>query len=557
VASDRPAAEPQESNPPGQLVVVLHAHLPFVRHVDTENALEEDWFFDALTECYLPLLRVFEGWAADGVAAKVTVSLSPTLLAMLTDPLLLDRYGRRLATLRRFLDDERERFRGDEAMTALVEFYAARLTDIRDRFESRYARDVVGAFVAMERAGVVDLITTSATHTYLPAFDEPYQRAQLRLGIREFADRVGHRPTGMWLPECGFTPGLDRLLAAEGVAYFFVESHGVEYADPEPVFGTYAPIACPSGVVAFPRNQESTVLVWSADQGYPGDGRYREFYRDAGHDRAAHELGPLVLDDGARRNIGIKYHRVTGRDVALGDKHLYDRAEGLAAAAAHAQHFVAARAAEARAAATTMGRPATMVAPFDAELFGHWWFEGPEFLDAVGRACAGGAGVELVSPTEVIARSDGMQVAMPAASSWGWGGYSETWVNERNSWMWPYLRDAVARMAATAATVTSPTDVERRALDQLARELVLATASDWPFMVTAGPMAEYGHGRVRTHLRRFHDLQAQLSAGALDPVRLAEIEAADNAFRSIDYREFAADAATRAPTTSDVARSPR
>ena len=531
VGADSARAADRGTDGTGQLVLVLHAHLPFVRHVDEENALEGDWLFDAVTECYLPLLRMFEGWAADGVAAKVTVSLSPTLLAMLSDSLLRDRYVRRLWMLLRFLDGERERYRGNEVMSVLVDFYIDRLVGTLDQFERRYSRDVIGAFVAMEEAGIADLITTSATHTYLPAFDEAYQRAQLQLGIRAFTDHVGHRPDGMWLPECGFAPGLDSLLAAEGVRFFFVESHAVEYAEPRPVFGTYAPIACPSGVVAFPRNQASTVLVWSADRGYPGDGRYREFYRDAGHDRAASELGGLVLDDGTRRNIGIKYHRVTGRDIGLGDKHLYDRGEGLTAAAGHARHFVAARGHEARAAAATIGRSAVMVAPFDAELFGHWWFEGPEFLDVVARTCVSGSGVDLVSSAEVISRAGGLQVAMPAASSWGWGGYSETWINERNRWMWPYLRDAAARMAVLAASTARPTNLQRRVLNQLARELVLATASDWPFMATAGPMAAYGERRVRTHLRSFHDLLSQFESVAADPRLLAELEKIDNCVR--------------------------
>ena len=152
----------------GHVVLALHAHLPFVRHVNDPNALEEDWLFDALTDCYLPLLAVLEGWAADGIAATMTVSLSPTLLAMLSDDLLRDRYSHRLTRLLKFLDGERGRFRADETMSPLVDFYAERLSSTYDRFQRRYSRDVVGGFVAMEEAGVTRLITTSATHTYLP-----------------------------------------------------------------------------------------------------------------------------------------------------------------------------------------------------------------------------------------------------------------------------------------------------------------------------------------------------------------------------------------------------
>ena len=236
--------------------------------------------------------------------------------------------------------------------------------------------------------------------------------------------------------------------------------------------------------------------MWSAEHGYPGDGRYREFYRDAGQDRNSAELGPLLLDNKSRRNIGIKYHRVTGRGVALGEKRLYQRCAGLAAAAEHALHFVESRTREAQVATDLIGQPPVIAAPFDAELFGHWWFEGPEFLDAVGRLCTATRTLEMTRPMDAVATIGALQIATPATSSWGWGGYSQTWLSADNRWMWPYLRDAAARLAQTVAAIPLSSPLQERALKQAARELVLATSSDWPFMVTAGPMAAYGQRRV-------------------------------------------------------------
>ena len=189
----------------------------------------------------------------------------------------------------------------------------------------------------------------------------------------------------MWLPECGFVPGIDRLLAREAINYFLVDAHALELADPRPVLGTYAPIICPSGVAAFARDPESSAQVWSAEVGYPGDPRYREFYRDIGHDLDRGTIARFLLPDGARRNVGLKYHRVTGRDVPLHDKEPYHRAWALEAANDHAEHFVQARAHRIGEVRTATGRAPVIVAPYDAELFGHWWFEGPEFLDLVVR----------------------------------------------------------------------------------------------------------------------------------------------------------------------------
>ena len=178
---------------------------------------------------------------------------------MLQDALLRRRYLLRLERLLRFLDVEQTRYRHDVEMNALIDFYADRLTTTRDQFQARYRGDVVSAFVSAESAGVVELITTSATHSYLPMFEPGYQRAQLRLGLATFAQHVGHRPDGVWLPECGYSPGIDDLLADEGAKYFFVESHAIDFAKPRAVFGTWAPVACPRGVAAFPRDRRINV----------------------------------------------------------------------------------------------------------------------------------------------------------------------------------------------------------------------------------------------------------------------------------------------------------
>jgi 1,4-alpha-glucan branching enzyme len=209
--------------------------------------------------------------------------------------------------------------------------YRDRLAASASRFETRCARDLVAAFKRFGDVGILEIITSSATHAFLPCFDEAFARAQIRVGAAAYRQHFGDEVAGMWLPECGFVPGVDRLLAGEGIGYFGVDAHAIDYAEPLPVFGTYSPLVCPSGVAAFARDRESSAQVWSAEWGYPGDPRYREFYRDIGHE----------LDG---RNVGLKYHRVTGREIPLADKQPYDRGAALVAAAHHAEHFVAERA---------------------------------------------------------------------------------------------------------------------------------------------------------------------------------------------------------------------
>jgi len=509
-----------------------------VRDPEEENGLAEDWFHEAVTETYIPLLSVAEGWLRDHLPARLTVSLSPPLLEMLRDELLVTRYVDRMHALLELADSEIRRTRHDEQFQFTAELNRARLSDALDRFEHRYSRDLVAAFAALQDRGALEVVTSCATHAFLPGFDAGYARAQIRLGAKCYEAHLGRRPAGMWLPECGFVPGIDRLLAAEGINYFLVDAHALELADPPPVFGTFAPVVCPSGVFAFARDPESSAQVWSAEGGYPGDPRYREFYRDIGHDLNALSIAPFLLPDGARRNVGLKYHRVTGHDVPLHEKQPYHRGWAMEAVNDHAAHFVRTRAARIDQARSEQRRPPVIVAPYDAELFGHWWFEGPEFLDLVVRKSCKQSAYRLSTPSDVINSGVDFQVAMPAASSWGAYGYSQVWLNSDNEWIWPHLHRATAEMSRIAREHPSAEGLTLRALNQLARELVLATASDWPFMISMGTTVDYAESRLRTHINRFNGLLEQIQEARIDEDWLARIEACDGIFPSIDYTDF-------------------
>jgi 1,4-alpha-glucan branching enzyme len=511
-----------------------------VRHPEHADFLEEDWLYEAITDTYIPLLAVAERWLRDGIPARITVSLSPTLLEMLRDDFLLGRYARRLGRLLDLAESEVRRTANDARFRSIAEMYRDRIADALERFETRYSRDLVAAFKSLQDAGILEIVTTCATHAYLPCFDAGYARAQIRVGAKCYREHFGRPPRGMWLPECGFVPGIDSLLAEEGITYFFVDAHGVEYADPRPVFGTYSPIVCPSGVFAFPRDLQSSAQVWSAEWGYPGDGRYREFYRDLGHDLDEPSILPFRLGDGNRRNVGLKYYRVTGRNVPLHDKEPYERGPALDAVVEHANDFVSGREKQIEYWRSLLERSPVIAAPYDAELFGHWWFEGPEFLDAVVRKVARDEqSFRLSTPTDVIDSGLDFQVAMPAASSWGAYGYSNTWLNDTNDWIWPLLHRATAELARIAHDHVGAEGSERRALDQLCREVLLASASDWPFMITMGTTVAYAESRIRTHLDRANQLVEQIRADAIDEQSLTALESQDSLFRNIDYHDLA------------------
>lgn len=509
--------------------LVLHAHLPYVRHPEHPRCDEERWLFEALTETYLPLLQLLERGAARGWRHCLTLSLSPTLLSMLADPLLQQRYRDHLGRLRTLAARECLRTRRDPAQQALARHYRQRLAATAVAYDRRYGGDLITPLAGLHRAGVIELITTAATHAYLPllAEDPASVRAQISLGIATFERLTGIRPRGFWLPECGYYPGLEAPLAACGIDYCLLETHGLTGATPAPRYGGAMPARCANGVAVLARDPATSAQVWSRTEGYPGAPDYREFHRDIGFDLPRERLAPVRDAADPPGFTGLKYHRITGATEA---KALYRpdvAAQRVARDAAHFVHSCQGRAAAARAGSA----PAPMlVSPYDAELFGHWWYEGVDWLEAVLGQLAAPAAAEVLSlttPTRYLAdHGEALQTLAPALSSWGEGGYHAVWLNPRNDWIQPSLQAAGQRMRALAREFADvdAADWRARALRQAACSLLLAQASDWPFMLHTGSGADYARGRVESHLARFHFLDQALGRGELAPADLQALE---------------------------------
>ncbi len=269
----------------GYLCLVLHAHLPFVRHPEHEDFLEEDWLYEAISETYIPLINMMDNLVQDGIDFRITMSLNPPLCAMLSDPLLQDRYLRHINKLIDLSEKEETRLQFQTAFVPVAQMYESHFKMARYVFEEKYDRNLLNAFKKFQNLGKLEIITCGATHGYLPLMlSQNAKRAQVRVAIQDYTARFGQPPKGIWLPECAYEIGDDQMLRDEKIRYFFMETHGLLFAEPRPKYGVYAPVFCPSGVAAFSRDIESSRQVWSALEGYPGDYRYREFYRDIGYD---------------------------------------------------------------------------------------------------------------------------------------------------------------------------------------------------------------------------------------------------------------------------------
>jgi 1,4-alpha-glucan branching enzyme len=522
----------------GYLSLVLHAHLPFVRHPEHEKFLEENWLFEAITETYVPLLQVIERWERDGMQSRLTLTLTPTLCAMLLDPLLQDRYVRHLNELIELAENETHRTHWDKPFNELARFYHRRFIGIRDTYFS-YGRNLVGGFRKYQDLGRLEIITSAATHALLPllANHPPSIRAQILVARDHYRSCFGRDPRGIWLPECAYVDGVENVLQEANLRWFITDTHGVLHARPRPRYGVFAPIFTPNGIAAFGRDLDSAKQVWSKHEGYPGDVNYRDFYRDIGFDLDFDYVKRYLPATDHRGFTGIKYFRITG---GSDEKIPYDRVAALQTAANHAQHFLEARMGQIGHLAGILDRPPLVLSPYDAELFGHWWYEGPEFLDYFMRkAYYDQRTFELITPEEYLRRHPTNQVARPSASSWGEEGYWRVWLNETNEWIYPHLHVAQERMTQLARNFPAPDPLRRRALNQAARELLLAQASDWPFILRTGTSPDYARKRVKDHLLRFIALHDQLTSTGVDEQWLGQAEWRDNIFPEINYRYWA------------------
>jgi len=542
--------------------LVLHTHLPMViNHGRWPHG--SDWLSEAAFECYLPLIETIHRLVADGISPRWTINISPVLAEQLASP----EFQRELAfyadNVRRTCIDTRAYFetQGDRAIVALTVFWE-QFYDRMWELHRRLKGDILGAFAELQRGDHLELITCAATHGYLPLLSrEESIHLQLRTAVETHRRHFGTPPRGIWLPECAYRPryewtpptgrergrerrlrpGLEEMLAAHGLEYFVADHHLVAggqpiypyrdfFAVPGDLAGEaaemprtrprspYRPyrVASRGGTgqaVAFIRDPKSTVQVWSRDLGYPGDPAYLEFHKK-------HFPG------------GLRFWRVTDASGDLGTKAVYDPAAAAERVTMHAEHF--ATLVRETLEKENGKRPALVCAPYDTELFGHWWFEGPPWLERATRALAAagvtpvtlGEAMEVVPPRETLALPEG---------SWGEGGDHRVWLNRDTEWTWDRVYSAEHEWVEHLATLDDAHGDLRRVLAQATRELLLLQSSDWQFLITTWAARDYAERRVAEHyaeFKRLSEIARTLRAG--EPLAP---EAADT-LRRLERQDF-------------------
>ncbi len=559
--------------PIGAFTFVLHSHLPYARMAGRWPHGEE-WIHEAATETYIPLMDALYDLRAEAVPFRLTIGLTPILVEQLADADVGDH-------LDAYLDEkiaraQKDIVRFEEAenlhMAYLARFYTQWYEGVKRSFDERYGRNVVQAFRQLQDEGLIEIVTCAATHGYLPLLSRDSSiYGQIRTGIESYRVHFGRAPRAIWLPECAYRPayiddqgrkrpGIEHFLHALGISLFFSETHTIEGGQPVGVaagdaIGPYGEIkrryvipvqqAIPrrnastflpyyvsdtaagmsaeqhSGVAVIGRDNRTGMQVWSADWGYPGDYDYREFHKK---DSVS----------------GLQYWRVTGARVDLGAKDEYHPDWAAYKVGEHARHFAWLVSDRLKQYHNETGNFGLIASNYDTELFGHWWFEGVEWIKQVLRHLASDPAVELTTASDFVERHPPQEVLHIPESSWGMGGNHWTWDNHDTHWMWAPIHAAEARMEVLVEKYPDPTPDEEAVLNQAARELLLLESSDWPFLVTTGQAREYAIRRFTRHVERFEALAASLEKNRPDRQLADELYQVDRVFPAIDYRWFAA-----------------
>ena len=518
-----------------RLNFIFNTHMPFVRHPEYPKFLEEDWLYEVMNESYIPLLRMMYRLREENVPFRLTFSLSPTLCSMLSDDLLNERFSAYLDEHIELGDKEIARLRDNPETCALAEVYRDELIANRTFYTDVCKGRILNAFNELSNAGCIELITTAATHAYLPVFkDYPLAtNAQIETGVLEHNRTFDKMSEGFWLPECGYYPGLEDYLTRHNIKWVSLASHALVLSPDRPEEGAYKPVRCPNGLYCFVRDERLASLVWSFTEGYPTDPDYRDFYRDIGFDLPMDYIRPYVHEPDVRSFTGYKYCAVTGK---TSEKKVYDREKAAGKALSHARNFLYNVGCRTRGMADLLHDDPIYTVSFDTELFGHWWYEGVRWLEDLIRLIGEDENTDMLTPAEFIAAKPEVQTIHPAQSSWGEGGYSAVWVDgATNAGYYRHIFKAIERMTELAERFPYQKSLKQRFLNQAVRETLLLMASDWPFIIHYQTSAEYAVKRLEGHIQNVNLVYDNMCKNAVNTEWLVKAEKRDNLFRNLDY----------------------
>lgn len=569
----------------GYFAFVLHSHLPYViSHGRWPHGT--DWLCEAAAETYLPILKILNELVAEGKKPKITIGLSPVLCEQLSDDNFKKEFINYVRIKIEAAENDIREFKKEnhQGLLASAEFWNDWYQTQLNHF-NEIDQDILAQFKKLQEEKVVEIITCGATHGYYPLLsrDESLE-VQTKLAVKNYEKHFGQKPKGIWLPECAYRPryewappvpingsqkaymrkGVDEFLSENGIEFFIIDSALLKggksigaYLDrfeslrtlydqseknansrpeeegktPREVYLVASKPESEKPVAIFSRDPDTGILVWSGEHGYPGDGNYLDFHKK-------------------RFPGGLRYWAVTSAKSDLADKVEYNKESALARIPENAAHFTGKVHDLLNDYKSEAGKPGILVAPYDAELFGHWWFEGPLFLKQVLANIADNPEIETTFLSDYLKKTNPSRVVSIPEGSWGEGNHHYIWLNDRNNWTWKCIYESEAKMNELSKYWVNNSDNRddelKRLLEQMGRELLLMSASDWQFLISTEAAKDYAELRLTNHYNDFKKL-SEIAQRKIDGVKLSskdnqflqDCETRDNLFPELDTSWFA------------------
>ena len=545
----------------GSFTFVLHSHIPYTRQAGSWPYGEE-WIHEASAETYIPLLHHLYDMLREGVPVRLTIGLTPILVEQLADEHIQKNFLQYLQDRIAAIKKDISRFEADNKThyLYLARYYQHWYENIQRSFVERFNSNLVPAFRKLQDEGLIEIVTCAATHGYLPLFDRDETiNFQLQTAVQSYERHFGRKPRAIWLPECAYRPayidtrgrtrkGIESFLERFGLGLFFAETHMIEGGRPVGIaagdaIGPYAEVTrryivpfsegfsdrpastyeayyvTKPQVAVLGRNNQTGLQVWSAQMGYPGEFDYRDFHKKDG-------------------SSGMQYWRITGARVGLDEKDIYRPESAAIKVGQHIDHFSQLVENLLQTYYEETGRRGIISANYDTGLFGHWWFEGVDWIAGVMRKLAVSSSIELTTASTYIEDNPPKARINLREGSWGAGGNHFVWDNADTHWLWPIIHEAESRMGQIVTeNLNAPSDV-RLVLNQAGRELLLLQSSDWPFLITTGQAKDYATQRFRQHLDRFYQMLDSVANRSPNTELAGKLWEMDKIFPEIDFRWY-------------------
>lgn len=548
----------------GSINLIFHSHLPWVlNHGKWPHG--EDWLFEAMAECYIPILKMSDELILEGISPKYTIGFSPVLCEQLVHPSLFKKFSdychHKIEYARRdeikFINENQ-----GEAKINMSKFWQNFYQQSLSYLENCHNHDILDKFRELQDNGHIEIMTCGLTHAYLPLVGSDINvEFQVRQAVENYKKHFGREPKGTWLPECAYRPayewksaipiepfnkenyrfGLEELLHKYNLHYFITDQKNLEhsknigdfegniYSELTP-YKTYKVVSMHPKVGGlsnvFTRNLKLSMQVWSGEEGYPGEPNYLDFHKKEG--------GSM-----------LRYWRVTDIKLDMQFKDLYKPEWTYDKTELQAHHFIKNLENSSGFYADKYSNYSTVALPFDTELFGHWWFEGPDFLKKLIRGIYQSPHIESKTCFEQLPNASGERIHLPE-SSWGKKNDHSVWMNEATKWCWERCYDAEKLVIDIVSSYKdkSPSNFEELILNQLIRSLQLLLSSDWEFLIENESAVDYSEMRVANH---FSDIQRLVSyllkikneeLTESDNKDLKDIIERDSPFKEINYKTY-------------------